>query len=63
MADLECFSKNMKERLGDNRFESILLNGLGHFDTSDRYMYDQYTMNSLNTIMGNGWSKSQGNHS
>jgi hypothetical protein len=44
MRDVLKFSENIKERLGANKHESMVLEGLGHFDTSDRYMYDKFLM-------------------
>lgn len=51
MRDVLKFSDNIKERLGANKHESLVLEGLGHFDTSDRYMYDKYLMQMVNGLV------------
>lgn len=52
MRDVLKFSDNINERIGANKHESLVLDGVGHFDTTDRYMYDQYLMVLANTIIG-----------
>ena len=64
MKDVLKFSDNIQERLGSNKHESLVLNGLGHFDTSDRYLYDQYLMQYVDLMLPDSKSnKSEGNHS
>jgi len=63
MKDVLKFSDNIKARVGESKHESLVLEGLGHFDTSDRYIYDQYLTQFVNSALGNIAVKSQGNHS
>jgi hypothetical protein len=52
MKDVLKFSDNLQERLGSSKHESLVLEGLGHFDTSDRYVYDQYLIQFFNAGLG-----------
>lgn len=63
MKDVLKFSDNIKARVGASKFESLVLEGLGHFDTADRYMYDQYLMSLANMALGADAVKSEGDHS
>lgn len=63
MSDVLTFGDNIRARIGDQKFESIVLEGLGHMDTSDRYLYDQYLVSLFNMVMGNASIKDQGTHS
>jgi len=63
MKDVLKFSDNINARIGASKHESMVLEGLGHFDTSDRYLYDQYLMQIANSALGADSVKSQGSHS
>lgn len=58
MKDVLKFSDNLQERLGSAKHESLVLEGLGHFDTSDRYVYDQYLIQFFNAGLGDDSVKS-----
>jgi len=52
MKDVLKFSDNINARIGASKHESLVLEGIGHFDTSDRYLYDQYLMQAANSAFG-----------